>query len=91
MKDIKELDGKVVYAVATGRIRLYMKASREAAMFITGLEGFLAVFPFDKGTLWLFDSKNNAKMARNMMATRGIRFGKHISKGHFEGNSLIMD
>ena len=91
MKDIRELNGMDVYTVATGKINIHVKASCEAVTFIAGLEGFLAVYPCPGGTLWLFDSKNHAKMARNRMKIRGIKHGKHIARGHFEGNLLIMD
>ncbi len=66
------------WTVATGAINPFVKASREAAAFITKLKGFVAVHPDTRGTLWLFDSKESAKAAKKKMGDKGIQTGNNI-------------
>lgn len=96
VKEMKEqmnkIDGKAVYSVATGVVDMKRKASRNAAKYIASLEGFIALHPaYPRGILWLFDSENNAKSARNMMEAKGIQCGKNICKGTIEGDTLVME
>lgn len=66
------------YTVATGNVNPLLKRSREAVKYIKTLEGFVGVHPTPYGTLWIFDTKNNAKGARNLMEYNGIQCGTNI-------------
>jgi len=68
------------WTVATGNVSLLRKASRQAAKYIANLEGFVGVHidPQGRGTVWLFNSENNAKKARNLMQGKGIKCGTNI-------------
>lgn len=82
---------KHVWTVSTGNIDPMMKESVEAIRFITCLNGFVAVHPhYPDGTLWLFDSKANAKRARKRMQTQGIVVGRNIGRGRIEGDTLVL-
>lgn len=73
------------YTVATGNVNPLMKRSRQAVKYITKLEGFLGVHPAPpRGTLWLFDTENNAKIARNKMEDKGIVCGVNICEVEFD-------
>lgn len=70
-----------LWTVATGNVVPWNKKSREALNFIKNLEGFVGAQPhYPYGTLWFFDSENNAKIARNLMQAKGILCGKNICK-----------
>ena len=73
------------WTVATGNMpmpwdkRKVKKAAFKALEYIITLDGFIGFFPEPpKGTLCLFDTLNNAKMAKNMMDYKGITTGEHI-------------
>jgi len=70
--------GSTVYSVATGRVSIFSKASRDAVKYVSKLDGIIGVNVHDDFTLWFFDSANNAKMARNLMEDKGIACGKNI-------------
>lgn len=91
MKKLEE--GTELYSVATGRILIWKKASRDAVRFIQKQKGFVAIAPVDYygGTLWLFDSLNNAKRARNMMKLKGIQAGNNICRFTYENGKLVFD
>lgn len=59
------------YAVITPSFDLsrkkYRKGARIVVERISMMDGFLAVDTFKEGMLWIFDSENNAKIARNGM------------------------
>ena len=86
------MDKKCVWTVAVGNFNPLMKASRDAVKFIKDLEGLVAVHPcYPNGTLLLFDSKNNAKGARNLMQAKGIQTGRNICRGWINGDTLEME
>lgn len=69
------------YTVATGNINWLIKGSREVPKYVSKLEGFLGVHPMPpQGTLWIFDTENNAKIARNKMRAMGIQCGDNITE-----------
>lgn len=83
-----------LWSVATGNIEPFLKESRDAARFIASLNGFTAVHPeYPGGTLWLFDSENHAKTARNLMESEGIECGRNICRFIWDTyeNVLIQD
>ena len=85
---------KYLWSVATGNIDIFKRASRKAVKYIMALEGFVAVHPTPnhEGTLWMFDSENNAKGARNMMRSKGIQCGTNICRFKWDGGSeMIFD
>lgn len=69
------------YGLPTGAVNPLMKASRQAAKFMTSQEGFIGVHPTPDGnyTMWFYDTLNNAKRARNQGKSKGIVFGYNIS------------
>ena len=71
--------GTDLYSIATGMIDITRSSSRAAAEFIKSCEGFVAVHITTRGVLWLFDSLNNAKIARNKCEGEGITVGKNIA------------
>lgn len=70
--------GTDLYSIATGMIDITRSSSRTMPEFITSCEGFVAAHITTRGVLWLFDSLNNAKIARNKCEGEGIIVGKNI-------------
>lgn len=69
------------WAIGTGKVNPLFKASRQAANYISNLEGFVGIHIGPDGrNVWLFDTENHAKVARNMMRSKGIECGKHIGE-----------
>ena len=67
------------YTVATGNVDPTNRKSRQAVKYVKNLKGLLGVHPlYPDGTIWLFDSENNAKIARNLMNEKGIQTGRNI-------------
>ena len=91
MIELKENEVRL-WTVATGYVDPFKKASRDEVDFIKKLHGFIGVHPVPgRGTLWLFDTENNAKIARNKMEGKGIVCGRSIcdcgvDKKYLEGN-----
>lgn len=82
---------KYLWSVATGNVNPFWKKSRSAAKFLQEQPGFVAVHPADgRGILWLYDSENNAKGARNMARTKGIVCGRNICRFKWDGGSTII-
>lgn len=74
-----------VYTVATGNVNPFMKASRKAMEFMRDQEGMLGIYHGgERGLLWLFDTKNNAKIARNKAKAEGIVCGKNICEAYVD-------
>lgn len=80
---------KYLYSVATGAISLVNKRSREAYEFMAKQDGFVSIYPAIGHTLFLYDSENNAKGARNMARTKGIQCGNNICRFKSDGESII--
>ena len=77
------------WGFGTGAVDPFKKASRKAAEYITKMEGFLAVhLPDTWHTLWIFDSENNAKKAKNLAEAKGIKCGREIAKIYVEKRYL---
>ena len=68
------------WTVSTGNVSIIKRKSRQAARYMAKQEGFLGIYiaPDGMGTLWLYDSENHAKAAKNMAATKGIQTGFNI-------------
>jgi hypothetical protein len=71
--------GTDLYSIATGMIDITRSSSQVAAEYIPSCEGFIAAHITTKGVLWLFDSLNNAKIARNKCEGEGMTVGKNIA------------
>lgn len=83
-------EGEVLYSVATGVVNNLKKASREAVKVMCMQEGFKASHIVNGvGTLWFYDSENNAKGARNVARSFGIQCGDNICKFVFENGVLV--
>ena len=72
--------GKKAYTVAVGNIPIFpRKSSLKALTFIQEQKGFLGFHPvYPHGTLCIFETKNDAIGARNLMIAEGIKCGKNI-------------
>ena len=83
---------RYLWSVATGNVNPLMKRSREAVKYIQSLDGFVAVHPTPdyQGTLWLFDSENNAKGARNLLKAKGVECGKNICRFKWDGGTVLI-
>lgn len=77
------------YGIGTGAVNPLYKKSRDAVDFIKGLEGFKGVHTIPDGrNLWIFDTLNHAKVARNMMESKGIICGKEIGEVYVDEQYL---
>lgn len=67
------------WGFVTGAVNPLLKASRQAVDYIAKQQGFLAVhLPTPDKTLWVFDTENNAKMAKNLAEANGIICGREV-------------
>lgn len=76
---------KYLYSVATGPI-IYPFETKEQSeeifdVFVRDCDGFTAIHLIKpSGILWLYDSLNNAKAARNIARSQGIVCGRNIAR-----------
>ena len=82
---------KYLWSVATGNVNPLKKKSRIVVDCMRKQKGLVGVHPTPNGTLWLFDSENNAKGARNMARTQGIICGENICRFKVEENGIVFD
>lgn len=71
------------WAIGTGRVSFLHKKSRDAAKYMSEQEGFVGVHILPDGSeriLWLYDTENHAKVARNNAESMGIKCGSHIGE-----------
>ncbi|MBO7711917.1 MAG: hypothetical protein J6S85_00030 [Methanobrevibacter sp.] len=80
---------KYLYSVATGAISLVHKRSREAYEFMAKQDGFVSIYPAIGHTLFLYDSENNARVARIKASSKGIQCGNNICRFKSDGESII--
>ena len=75
-------DNEVVcYSVAVGNLPMFSKKTKEALQIISDLDGFIGVYPYyPHGTLCIFKTLNQAKIAKNMMDAKGITTGFNITE-----------
>lgn len=79
-------DDVTLYTVAIGEIRPYAigrkaKQQKAALHFIMGLDGFVGFHPVPgRGTLCLFQEKNQAIRARNLLMAQGCQCGSNIGE-----------
>ena len=70
----------ILFAIGAGRIAPVFgkkKQMEKTLMYIKGLDGFVGVNPMDLWhTLLLFDTLNNAKLARNKLEAKGVPVGQ---------------
>lgn len=75
-------DDVAVWTVAIGNFPLPIFMSKKVKVviqFIREQEGFVGFYPcYPHGTLCLFKTENQAKIARNMMHGRDIKTGDNI-------------
>lgn len=78
------------YTVATGNLDLTKKASRQAVKYVSSLDGLVLAFDcYPHGMLWVFDTLNNAKGARNLMNSKGIKTGNNICEVTYDKQGVI--
>ena len=69
------------YVVGVGNVNPLSRASRKAVKYISTLQGLLGVTPYyPHGTAIIFDTLNNAKIAKNLMEAKGIQTGREIGE-----------
>ena len=72
------------WTVAVGNIPLFPKLHKgavEAIDLIEEQEGLLGIHPcYPRGTILLFRSENDAKSARNVLRSKGVKCGDNICK-----------
>lgn len=78
-------DNEVVcYGIGVGNLPLppFMpKPVKEALAFIQGLDGFVDFYPcWPHGTVCVFRTLNEAKVAKNLMQAKGIKTGREIAE-----------
>lgn len=79
-----------LYGLCTGHVAPWIPESEKVIDLMKAQEGFVAVHPSERGVVWLFDSLNHAKIARNNLAAEGVYIGRHIP--HFVvGNDGVPD
>lgn len=67
------------YTVAVGNFDPKNKQSVKAVEFIKTLGGLIGVHPvYPRGTLLLFYTENQAKIARNLLDLKGVQTGRNI-------------
>lgn len=73
------------YTVAIGNLptplasKKQKKDAKEVIKFVEKLEGYQGLYPlYPKGTLLIFDTKNNAKIAKNKLDYKGVKTGYNI-------------
>ena len=84
-------EGEILYSVATGHVNPFKKASREAVKMLSVQPGFVACHACERGTLWFFDSLNNAKGARNVARAEGVICGENICKFVYSDGEFVLD
>lgn len=85
-KDKKRENETIVFTVGCGRMfplitdrKKIRKGMQEALEYIKKLEGFVGVQPVDLWhTLLIFNTKNNAKRARNLLMAKDVQCANYI-------------
>ena len=83
---------KQIYSVATGIINPFLEESRMAVDFMSNCKGFTALHNVEEGyTLWLYDSYENAKRAKNLAQSQGISCGMNIGRFKWDGGEELIE
>lgn len=81
MSETRVEPGAELFSVATGRLSIWRKRSRQAVDFMGALDGLVAVHQVADGRLlWLFATENDAKRGRNDAQAAGIECGRNICR-----------
>lgn len=75
--------GDEMWSVASGEVKPWIKASRDAVSYIAGLEGFTAVHlmpPDGRNTIFFFATEHDGIRARNLMRAKGIPAGDNVCR-----------
>lgn len=73
----------VCYGIGIGNLTL--PPVKKALGFIQGLDGFVAFYPYwPHGTVCVFRTLNEAKVAKNLMQAKGIKTGREIAEMFIE-------
>lgn len=73
--------GMELYSVATGRLALLSRRSRQAAKLMGDQDGFTGynIVP-DGRMLWFYATEADAKRARNVAESQGVQCGRNICR-----------
>ena len=78
MADIKDSQIRA-YAFAVGNFEPFNKKSRAAMRIINKQEGLIGIHPeYPRGTVLVFATENDAKIARNRLDFEGVKTGSDI-------------
>lgn len=76
-----------LFSVATGDVSPLNTASTEEVKLVRELPGMIGVYPGSgRGTLWMFDSLDHARSAKNRMDEAGILTGTNICRFKMRNN-----
>ena len=82
---------KELYSVATGAVNPLMKRSRAAVKLMKKQKGFYALHVAPDGrVLWLYDSENHAKAARNIASAEGVQCGINIVRFMYDEETNVL-
>ena len=68
------------YTVAIANLPIFLnKEIKQFLNYVSGMKGFVGMHPhYPKGTLLIFDNKNDASEAKTMIEAYGVRTGNNI-------------
>lgn len=84
-------DMKYLYSVSTSFIKPGTPEADSLLNFARGQGGLESVHVEKDGIIWLYDSLNNAKIARNIIEAAGFRCGKNICRFRIEDRDLVYE
>lgn len=84
-------DKRYFYSVATGLVTPGTPEADSMLTFARGQGGLKSVHPTKDGILWMYDSLNHAKIARNILTAAGIRCGYNICRFRIDGTELVYE
>lgn len=76
-------DEKELWAVGTMKLPKYLifnKNAKKLVELMKNREGLVGVHQHERGTLWLFETENQAIRARNLIKAEGFGVSKQIGK-----------
>lgn len=80
-----------LYSVSTGFVKPGSPEADSLLAFARGQGGLESVHVRDEGILWLYDSLNNAKVARNIIEASGTKCGANICRFKINGRELVYE
>lgn len=82
---------KYLYSVATQFVKPGTPEADSLLTFAKGQGGLVSVNLQDQGILWLYDTLNHAKIARNILSAAGFSCGYNICRFRVDGSTLVYE